>query len=111
MEYRVLVDENTSPRVAEALRGKGVAADHVHEALSEGVDDESIAAFAREGGYVVLTHDTDFLDAETRGDVPVLYYADDTMDTYAIADRVAAVIELVPEPTDLPPIVNLNEWG
>jgi len=111
MEYRILVDENTSPRVAETLRGKDVAADHVHEALSEGVDDESIAAFAREGGYVVLTHDTDFLDAETRGDVPVLYYADDTMDTYAIADRVAAVVELVPEPTDLPPIMNLNEWG
>jgi predicted nuclease of predicted toxin-antitoxin system len=111
MGYRVLVDENTSPRVAEALRGKGIAADHVHEALSEGVDDEAIAAFAREGGYVVLTHDTDFLDVETRGDVPVLYYADDTMDTYAIADRVAAVVELVPEPTDLPPIVNLNEWG
>lgn len=85
MEYWVLVDENTSPRVAEALRGKGVAADHVHEALSEGVDDESIAAFARESGYVVLTHDTNFLDAGTRGNVPVLYYADDTMDTYAIA--------------------------
>jgi len=111
MGYRVLVDENTSPRVAETLRGKGVAADHVHGALSEGVDDEPIAAFAREGGYVVLTHDTDFLDAETRGDVLVFYYADDTMDTDAIADRVAAVVELVPEPTDLPPIVNLNEWG
>ena len=43
--------------------------------------------------------------------MPVLYYADDTMDAYAIADCVAAVIELVPEPTDLPPIVNLSEWG
>jgi len=111
MEYRVLVDENTSPRVAEALRGKGVSAEHVHEALSEGVDDAAIAALAREGGYVVLTHDTDFLDRETRGNVPVLYYADDTLDTYAIADRVAAVIELVPEPSDLPPIVNVSEWG
>lgn len=35
-----------------------------------------------------------------RGDVRVLYYADDTMDTDAIADRVAALIELVPEPTE-----------
>lgn len=111
MEYRVLVDENTSPQVAEALRRKGIAADHVHEALSEGVDDKSIAAFAREGGYVVLTHDTDFLDADTRGDASVLYYADDTMGTYAIADRAAEVIKWVPKPADLPPIVNLNEWG
>jgi len=110
MEYRVLVDENTSPRVAEALRGKGIAAEHVHEALSEGVGDESIAAFAREGGYVVLTHDADFLDVETRGDVPVLYYGDDTTDTYVIADRVATVTEWVSDPTDLPPVVNINEW-
>ncbi|WP_343138456.1 hypothetical protein [Halorubrum sp. BOL3-1] len=68
-----------------------------------------MAAFAREGGYVVLTRDTDFLDAETRGSVSILYYADDTMDTYAVADRVAAVIEWMPEPTDLPPVVNLTE--
>nr|WP_255509172.1 hypothetical protein [Halorubrum sp. BOL3-1] len=39
----------------------------------------------------------------------ILYYADDTMDTYAVADRVAAVIEWMPEPTDLPPVVNLTE--
>ena len=71
MEYRVLVDENTSPRVAEALRGKGIDAEHVHEALSEGVDDDAITTFARDGGYVVLTHDADFLDAETRDNVRV----------------------------------------
>ena len=39
MEYRVLVDENTSPRVAETPFLRSVSADHVHEALSEGVDD------------------------------------------------------------------------
>ncbi|ELZ37018.1 DUF5615 family PIN-like protein [Halorubrum tebenquichense] len=110
MEYRVLVDENTSPRVAETLRGKGITAEHVHGVLSQGADDDSIATFARTNGYVVLTHDADFLDMEVRDDVPVFYYADDTMDTYAIADRVAAVIELVPDPTDLPPVVNVNEW-
>jgi len=66
MDYRVLVDENTSPRVAESQRGKGITAEHVHEALSEGVDDDTIAAFARENGSVALTHDPDFLDPSER---------------------------------------------
>lgn len=66
MEYRVLVDENTSPRVAEALRGKGIDAEHVHEALSEGVDDDAITAFARDGDYVAFTHNADLLDVGRR---------------------------------------------
>jgi arginase family enzyme len=110
MEYRVLVDENTSPRVAESLRGKGITAKHVHEALSEGVDDNTIATFARENGSVVLTHDPDFLDPGTRSGVPVFYYSDDTMDSYEIADRVAELIKWVPDPADVPPLTNLNDW-
>jgi uncharacterized protein with PIN domain len=110
MEYRVLVDENTSPRVAESLRGKGITAKHVHEALSEGADDDTIATFARENGSVVLTHDPDFLDPGTRSGVPVFYYSDDTMDSYEIADRVAELIKWVPDPADVPPLTNLNDW-
>lgn len=48
MGYRVLVDENTSPRVAESLRGKGHEAVHVLDALDEGVDDREIATFAKD---------------------------------------------------------------
>lgn len=91
MRYRVLVDQNTSPWVAGSLRGTGITADHVHEALSEGVDDDTIAAFARESGSVVLTHDPDFLDPETHSGV-------------------AELIEWVPDPADLPLLTNLNEW-
>lgn len=110
MRYRILVDENTSPRVAESLRGKGHAADHVHEVLEEGVDDEAIISVARERGYAVLTHDADFLDPERRGSVSVVYYGDDTLDTYEIADRVDELISWVPDPEDLPPVTNLLEW-
>ena len=87
-----------------------ITAEHVHEALSEGVDDDTIATFAREHGSVVLTHDPDFLDPGTHSGVPVFYYADDTMDSYEIADRVAELIEWVPDPADLPPLTNLNDW-
>jgi hypothetical protein len=33
---------STRTRVPESLRGKGIAAEHVHEALSEGVDDTEV---------------------------------------------------------------------
>lgn len=110
MAYRILVDENTSPRVAESLRGKGHTAEHVHDVLDEGVDDESIVAFAEREEYVVLTHDSDFLNPEMKGRVVTLYYSDDTMDTYDIADRVDVLAEWVSDPADLSPVVNLSGW-
>jgi len=50
------------------------------------------------------------LDADKRGSIPVLYYGDDTMDTYEIADRVDELITWVPDPEDLPPVTSLTEW-
>ena len=78
--------------------------------LSEGVDDDRIATFAHVNDAVVLTYDPDFLDPETRSGVSVLYYADDTMDSSEIADRVVELIEWVPNPEDVPPLTNLNKW-
>jgi len=43
MTYHVLIDENTSPRVAELLRGNGHEATHVTTTLQEGVSDREIA--------------------------------------------------------------------
>ena len=40
----------------------------------------------------------------------MLYYGDDTMDTYEIADRVDELITWVPDPEDLPPVTSLTEW-
>ena len=110
MTYRILVDENTSPRVAELLRGKGHDAVHVHDVLGEGATDERISAYAESNGYVVLTHDDDFLLPEHRHRVRILYYADDTLDSYEIADRVASVVRYVPEPSDIPAVTNIGEW-
>lgn len=110
MTYRILVDENTSPRVAELLRGKGHEAAHVSEALEVGVGDEKIVDYACEREYIILTHDDDFLLPEYREIVPILYYSDDTIDAYEIADRVDEVVQYVPDPSDLPPITNLGSW-
>jgi predicted nuclease of predicted toxin-antitoxin system len=45
--YRILVDENTSPRVARLLRSNGHDAIHVTGALAVGATDSEIAGHAR----------------------------------------------------------------
>lgn len=110
MGYQILVDENTSPRVAETLRGRGHDAIHIHDALKEGADDRSISKYAHEHGYVILTHDDDFLLPEYRKDIAIFYYSDDTLTSYEIADRVDQVTQYVPDPSNLPAITNLGEW-
>ncbi|PSP47706.1 hypothetical protein BRC75_08930 [Halobacteriales archaeon QH_7_69_31] len=110
MGYRILVDENTSPRVAEILRVKGHSATHVPAILNEGADDRTILEFARRQEYLLLSHDPDFLDPETAAGVTVLYYGDDTMDTGDIAERVDTLAEWVPDADALPPVVNIGEW-
>lgn len=111
MTYRILVDENTSPRIADLLSEKGHEAVHVSGTLETGVDDEAIVNYAREHGFVVLTHDDDFLLPAYRDTVSILYYSDDTMDAHEIATRVEEVIEYVPDQSDLPPITNLSMWS
>ena len=110
MTYRVLVDENTSPRVAELLRGKGHEAVHVHDALEEGATDDRLSEYAGSNGYCILTHDDDFLVPEHRRETRVLYYSSDTMTSYDIADRVDRVSRYVPDQSDLPSVTNIGEW-
>ena len=111
MAYRILIDENTSPRVATRLEHLGHEAHHVCEILGEGIPDEQISKFARENGYVVLTHDPDFFDPELHRGAHILYYADDRMSNSEIINRIEEVIRYVPDPQALPAIMNIGEWG
>jgi uncharacterized protein with PIN domain len=109
--YRILVDENTSPRVARLLRSNGHDAIHVTGALAVGATDSEIAGHASETSRVVLTHDDDFLRPEYTREISVLYYTDDTLGANELADRVETVTEYVPDQDDLPPITNLSGWA
>ncbi|WP_345781973.1 DUF5615 family PIN-like protein [Natrinema salsiterrestre] len=93
------------------LRGKGHDAVHVHDVLEEGATDERIVAHADTNGYLVLTHDDDFLRPEYRREIRILYYSSDSIDSYEIADRVDRVTRYVPDPIDLPRVTNIGEWS
>lgn len=110
MAHRILVDENTSPRVAERLRDDGHDAVHVSEPLGFGATDRAIADHAEAEGYVLPTHDDDFLLPGYADDVPVPYYSDDTLDADEIADRVDRLTRYAPERGDLPDVTTLGTW-
>jgi len=69
---KLLVDMNLSPRWVELLADTEIEAAHWSSVGAANAPDVEIMAFAREKGYVVLTHDLDFgaILAATHGDKP-----------------------------------------
>jgi predicted nuclease of predicted toxin-antitoxin system len=69
---KLLVDMNLSPRWVNRLVDAGFEATHWSALGAFDAPDTEIMAFARDGDYVVLTHDLDFgaILAVTHGDKP-----------------------------------------
>lgn len=57
---RLLLDMNLSPRLVDLFNDRGYDAIHWSEIGSRSADDSAIMKWARDQGYVVLTHDLDF---------------------------------------------------
>ena len=57
---KVLVDVNLSPAWTEMLATKGIEAVHWTAVGDPRAPDDELLRYAREHGYVVLTHDLDF---------------------------------------------------
>jgi predicted nuclease of predicted toxin-antitoxin system len=69
---KLLLDMNLSPRWVELLNKAGFEAVHWSTIGPGGAADVEIMTFARQQGYVLLTHDLDFgaILAATRGQKP-----------------------------------------
>ena len=57
---KLLVDMNLSPRWVKTLIQAGIEAAHWSALGAPDASDATIMTFARDNGYVVLTHDLDF---------------------------------------------------
>jgi hypothetical protein len=64
---RFHLDEVCDPRIAVALRYRGIAVTTAKEAGLLGASDEGHLAFAWSQGRVILTHDPDFLRLHAAG--------------------------------------------
>jgi hypothetical protein len=109
MTYRVLCDENVPKRTVEHIDEFGIDVVHVSDRPGAGSTDVRVARFALERDRLLLTNDDDFLDEAAYPDVTVLYYPDNSVDSYELAERVEEVTSLVSEPNDLGRITFLTE--
>lgn len=69
---KLLIDMNLSPRWVDVLADAGIEAVHWSTRGANHAPDSEIMAYARQHGYVVLTHDLDFgaILAATHGEKP-----------------------------------------
>jgi predicted nuclease of predicted toxin-antitoxin system len=69
---KLLIDMNLSPRWVESLTAAGIESTHWSTIGAPSASDSDLMSFARNEGYVVLTHDLDFgsILAATHGDKP-----------------------------------------
>lgn len=109
MSYRVLCDEHVPESTVAELDNRGVPAVHVSREPGAGSTDRTVAAYARENGYVLLTNDDDFLDRSTFIDVHVLYYPDNSIAAHALAERVTDLVRWVPDPAALGRVTFLTD--
>jgi predicted nuclease of predicted toxin-antitoxin system len=67
----LLIDENLSPRLAEALSDAFPGSIHVRDVGLKGAQDQRIWVYAAEHGYAILSKDDDFRSLSLlRGDPP-----------------------------------------
>lgn len=104
MGYRILVDENLDPRTARHLDERGHDAVHVATALEKGTADPPIARHVRQNDMGLLTNDADFLRAERREGVRLLYVPDSAMPAHRIATLVDELAAMIPDQADLPEV-------
>jgi len=57
---KILIDMNLSPAWVPALREAGFEPVHWSEIGAPNASDETVCAYARTQGYILLTHDLDF---------------------------------------------------
>ena len=111
-EWQFLLDENIDPKVATYLDKEGLYAEHVGDALGEGVDDEGdVLPYARERDLVVVTSDAkDFGDLPSDSHAGVVLLHDDTMPAYRVASALIALVDMYPSRNAFAGREELDAW-
>ena len=107
-EWRFLIDEDTDPRTAAALRERAHDAVAVKESVGKGTQDPDIRTYAEETDRVLITTDRGFQRPERHRNITVLMVPDD-LDGPEIARRVLETIKYADMPADLGNVVWLSE--
>jgi predicted nuclease of predicted toxin-antitoxin system len=92
MAVRLLLDENLSERLLKELANIFPESAHVRRLGRSGVSDLSVWDIARDGGYVLVTRDEDFVGMSVLRGVPpkVVWLNIGNMKTAAIANLLSS---------------------
>ena len=91
MAYRILADENVERATVNYLRTLGHDVERHDDVveLGVGVEDASIARYARERDRLILTQDDDFFtELDIGATAGVLFQRDQTLSTHEVGDAV-----------------------
>ena len=91
MAYRILADENVERATVNYLRKLGHDVERLDDVdvLGLGVEDATIAEYAREGDRLILTQDDDFFtELGIQDTAGVLFQRDQTLSTREVGDAV-----------------------
>ncbi len=65
-KIRIYTDENVSNAIAEGLRRRGIDAQSCQEMRNHGLTDIEQLDYAYKNGFVIFTHDDDFLTLDAK---------------------------------------------
>lgn len=92
---KLLLDMNIAPRWVDFLRTQGIEAVHWASIGAPTASDMEIMVFARNGGYIVFTHDLDFsaILAATKGKKPsVVQLRTDDLSPAAVGEQIVKAL-------------------
>ena len=84
---RIIVDENVSDAVVNAIRAAGHELELVRDRYGTGTDDTEIQSRASEDGRAVLTHDDDFLGLDAPH-APILFMPEESPSVARVAGAI-----------------------
>ena len=109
---KIIIDMNLPPRWVDVLKREGWDAVHWSSIGPPGATDAEIMGYAKDGGYLVLTHDLDFgaILAATEGNGPSVVQVR-TQDVYpeSIGRLVVAVIRQFSDDIERGVLISVDE--
>lgn len=97
-EIIIYVDENVDVAVVEGLKRRGIEAYSPRDFGNTAFSDDQQIEFTRKRGFVILTHDTDFLQVVTEKDVEhsgILFVAQTQLTVGEIIRRIAYLVSIL----------------
>jgi predicted nuclease of predicted toxin-antitoxin system len=110
-DWHFLIDENLEPQIAVSLEKRGIAAEHVRDALRRGATDSEVLQYARSQDALVVTLDKkDFARISYGDHEGILVLRDERVSAYETARAIGNLVDAYPDRDSLRHREPLDDW-